>query len=305
MRLSEFSDFFDNILVDGEFDSLCNLTSETEVSCLSFANDENFIKKACKLDNVACLIVPSECSEIPELIASGKGIAISDKPKTSFHQLHNYLVNSHNDNYVLSVKDTIIGDNCNIHPSAYIASKGVVIGNNVTIEENAIIRENVTIGDNSVIMVGAYIGYGACLAGRDADGNLLPLVSAGSVKLGHNVQIGPYSSVAKGLFPYEQAEVGDYSLVGFAADLSHNDKVGKNTIILDQSQICGNTTLEDNVHIAPQAIVSNRLKVESKADVAIGSVVVSNIKKGVRVAGNYAIENSKFLLWHRKKMGTK
>ena len=61
----------------------------------------------------------------------------------------------------------------------------------------------------------------------------------------------------------------------------------------------------DDVHIAPHAIVSNRLKIEKFADVSIGSVVVSNIKKGIRVAGNYAIESSKFLLWHRNKMRTK
>lgn len=305
MRLSDFEGSFKYLIRDGEFDSLCNLTSETDVRCLSFANDEQYVKKACKLDNIACLIVPATCADIPELLESGKGIAISDKPKTSFHLLHNFLVKETNEKYINKRQDTVIGKNCNIHPTAHIANKGVVIGDNVTIEEYAIIRDGVTIGDNSIIMIGAYIGYNACLAGRDMEGNQLPLMSAGTVKIGNSVQIGAYSVVSRGLFPFECTTVDDFALVGYSVDLSHNCRIGKNSIILDQSQICGNTVLEEGVHIAPQAIVSNRLNIGERADIAIGSVVVSNVKKGMRMAGNYAIENSKFLLWHRKKLNSK
>ncbi|MFW5677805.1 MAG: hypothetical protein ACOCNL_16335 [Acetivibrio ethanolgignens] len=156
-----------------------------------------------------------------------------------------------------------------------------------------------------MIKTGAIIGYSACIAGKDLKGNLYPLISAGTVKLEKNVQIGSYSCVTKGLFPYEEARVGEYSLIGYAVDLSHNDVIGKNVIILDQSQVCGNVVVEDNVHISPQAIVSNRLKLEERSDIAIGSVVVNNVKKGVKVAGNFAIEHSKFLLWHRNKMRIK
>ena len=305
MKLIDFETEYFNVIKDGDFDSLCNLTTITDVKCLSFANNETFVKKACKLENVSCLIVPPECADMPELVESERGVAVSDKPKTAFHMLHNHLTKTMNPEYIPEKHKTIIGKNCTIHPTAHISDTGVVVGDNVVIEENTIIRDGVTIGDNSVIMVGAYIGYSACLAGRDAEGNQMPLLSAGTVRIGKNVQIGAYSAISRGLFPYECAEIGDYSLVGFAVDLSHNDKIGRNVIVLDQSQICGNTVLEDGVHVSPQAVVSNRLRIEEKADVAIGSVVVSNVKKGLRVAGNYAIENSKFLLWHRNKMRTK
>ena len=305
MRLSDFSDKYYKIKKDESFASLCNLTSDTGLGCLSFALNESYIKKACTLQNITALIVPPQYADMPELLESGKGIAVSEEAKSSFYLLHNDLVLSKNRNYIAEYSKTVIGRNCKIHPSASIAEEGVIIGDNVTIEENVIIREGVTIGDNSVILAGAYIGYSACLAGRDLKGNLLPIFSVGSVTLGCNVMVGAYSSIAKGLFPYERAEVGDYSMIGFSTDLSHNSRVGKNVIVLDQSQICGNTILEDDVHIAPHAIVSNRLKIEKFADVSIGSVVVSNIKKGIRVAGNYAIESSKFLLWHRNKMRTK
>lgn len=293
------------LLREGCFESLCNVTTETKTNCLSFANSEDFIKKACQKSNITCMIVPYEYKDNAELLDSGKGILLSKNPKFTFHLIHNYLSATKDTNYIREEFDTVIGEGCFIHDSATIAKKNVVIGNHVRIEENVIIRENVEIGDDVVIMAGSVIGNSACLAGRDREGNLMPLVSAGKVRIGNKAQIGGYSSVSKGLFPYEITEIGEYSLIGFAVDLSHNTHIGKNVMILDQSQVCGNTIIKDNVHIAPQAIVSNRLSIEEEADVAIGAVVVSNVKRGLRVAGNYAIENSKFLIWHRKKLKIK
>jgi UDP-3-O-[3-hydroxymyristoyl] glucosamine N-acyltransferase len=154
-------------------------------------------------------------------------------------------------------------------------------------------------------MAGAIIGYDACLAGKDRNGNQFPLMSVGRVKIGNDVRIGSYSVVSRGLFPFEATTVGDFSILGYGVDLSHNVCIGKNVIILDQSQVCGNAIVKDNVHISPQVVVSNRLKLEERVTVSIGSVVVNDVKKGLTVAGNYAIEKTKFLLWHRNKLRIK
>lgn len=305
MRLSDFDGQYYHVVRDGSFQSLCNLTTITDIHCLSFAVTLQYIEKACKLPHITCLIVPENLKDQENLVASGKGIAVAASPKYAFHALHNMLVENSDPQYIEEFKRTVIGEGCLIHPSAKIAEKNVLIGDHVIIQENAIIREGTTIGDNVVVMPGAILGYSACLVGRDLEGNLMPLRSGGRVHIAANVQIGAYTAIAKGLFPYEITTVGEHSMVGFAADLGHNNQIGKNVIVLDKSQICGNTVLEDNVHIAPQVIVSNRLKVGEGADVAIGSVVVNHIKKGMRVAGNYAIDSVKFLLWHRKKMKMK
>ena len=149
------------------------------------------------------------------------------------------------------------------------------------------------------------IGNEACLAGRDLNGNLMYLESAGKVVAGKHVVIGYYSLISKGMFPYEITAVGDYSIIGYNVDISHNSKLAVNTLVLDQSQVCGNCSIDENVRIAPQAIVSNRLHISNNADVSIGSVVTSNIKEGVKVAGNFAIEQSSFMKWHLKKLREK
>ena len=305
MKLKDFDSIYFNVIRDGDFESLCNLTTMTDIMCLSFASNLQYIERACKLPHITCLIIPEELRDCPTLLQSGKGIAVAESPKYAFHALHNKLTGSNDPRYVQSYRETAIGEGCLIHPSASIAKTGVKIGNHVVIQENAIIREGTTIGDHVLIMPGAILGYSACLAGRDLQGNLMPLLSAGQVQIDSYVQIGAYAAIAKGLFPFEITRIGLHSMIGFAADVGHNDQVGNNVIVLDQSQICGNTILEENVRIAPQAVVSNRLRVGEGADISIGSVVVNHIKKGMRVAGNYAIDSAKFLLWHREKMKMK
>lgn len=305
MWLEEFNNIYFEVVRNGEFDTLGNVTSSPQGTYLTFATNDIYLANICKNSMSSCVIVTPKLCESRLLKESGKGIAVSENPKYAFQQLHNELIKNKDSRYITEQSDTVIGEGCMIHEKASVASKGVVIGKNVIIEENVIIREGVTIGDNCVIRAGAIIGYSACLAGRDLNGNLYPLISAGTVMLENNVQVGSYASVSKGLFPYEETKIGAYSLIGYVADISHNNIVGKNTIVLDQSQLCGNVMVGDDVRIAPKAIVSNRLKIEEKAEVALGAVVVNNVKKGVKVAGNFAIEHSKFLLWHRNKMRTK
>lgn len=305
MKLSDFDGQFFRVQRDGAFDSLCNLTSNTEVKCLSFANDAQYIRKAVRLPHIACLIVPEELELPEELLSSEKGIAVASAPQYAFLSLHNTLSDTRDSRYVKPYAPTVIGKDCLIHPSAHIAESGVVIGDRVVIEENVVIREGTTIEDDAHIMVGAVIGAGACLSGEAPDGARISQSSVGRTHIGACVQIWPYACISRALFPFESTTVGAHSMIGCSVDISHNSHIGKNAVILDQSQICGNTIVKDGVRIAPHSIVSNRLMVEEGAEIAIGSVVVNNVKKGMRVAGNYAIENSKFLLWHREKMKMK
>ena len=305
MKLSDFEGRFFRILRDGSFDSLCNLTSATRIHCLSFANDVRYIRQALRLDHITCLIVPTGIELPRDLLVSGKGIAVAAAPQAAFLSLHNTLCKTDDPRYVSAPAPTVIGADCTIHPSAHIAECGVVLGDRVIVEENVVLRAGTTVEDDAHIMVGAVLGAGACLSGKTPEGVRIPQLSAGYVHIGAGVHIWPYASVSRALFPFETTTVGAHSMIGCAVDISHNAQIGRNAIILDQSQICGNTTVEDDVRIAPHSIVSNRLTVGAGAEVAIGSVVVNNVKQGLRVAGNYAIENAKFLLWHREKMKIK
>lgn len=305
MKLSDFEGKYYQTVRDGEFETLGNVTSDAPYKFLTFAGSPDFLEKALKKENVSCIVIAEEMVESLDAIGPEFGIAVAKSPKYAVQALHNELVATKDPRYVNKVTKTRIGKDCDISNRAIIAENGVIIGNNVKIEENVIIREGVEIGDNCVIRAGTIIGNEACLAGRDLNGNLMPLVSAGKVVFGKNVMAGYYSFFSKGMYPYEATTFGDFSIVGYNVDISHNVRFASNVLVLDQSQVCGNCVVDENVRIAPQAIVSNRLHIEPNVEITIGSVVVNGIKKGLKVAGNFAIEHSKFMQWHLKKLRSK
>ena len=59
------------ILKDAEFDSLCNVTTETDIACLSFVINTEYLHKACKKKNITAIIVPYEFKDDKELHECG------------------------------------------------------------------------------------------------------------------------------------------------------------------------------------------------------------------------------------------
>ena len=136
---------------------------------------------------------------------------------------------------------------------------------------------------------------------RDGSGQF-PILQLGEVVIHNNVVVGCHVHISRGSFPYEYTEIGENTTIDNNTEIAHNVKIGRNCIITGQTQVCGNSILEDNTRLNPMAIVSNRIHVSEGCTIDIGSVVVNNLKKNERVAGNFAIPHDKFLLWHRKKL---
>lgn len=300
MKLSDFEGDFFHVVRDGEFDTLGILVSNPQKPYLCFAEAENFLINCCEKKDVSCIICTEELKDNIKLQGSGKGIAVCKSPRTAFYTLHNYLAeNSVEYNFIR--QENKIGKGCNIHPTAIIAERGVEIGNNVIVEEYAVIREGVSIGDNVIIRSGAIIGGSNQIVSHTAEGELFLVKQIGRAKLHNNIEVAYHALIACGMFPYEMTEISDNCCIDTDTLVAHNSKIGKNSMVLAQSQVCGSTCIGENVRISPQAIVSNCLRVENNATITIGAVVVNNVRKGLKMSGNFAIEHSKFLKWHMKK----
>lgn len=304
MKLSEFDGKYYQCVADGEFSTLGNYVSSIDCPYLSFAENETYLKRACEKAEISCIICTEELSAHPVLLASGKGIAVSPTPRASFYKLHNWLVSTRAA-YAGEDADTVIGENCRIHETAVISPKGVVIGNNVEIQEYVVIKPGTVLGDDVVVFSGAVLGGETHVVTKDEHGNQFLVRQVGKLYIHDHVSIGYHTLIAKGSFPLEYTEVGEYTKIESGVELSHNSKVGRNCLITGQSHICGNCQIGDHVRLSPKSIISNRLTVADNATVDLGSVVVSNVKEGTRVAGNFAIEHSRFLLWHRNKLRLK
>ncbi len=304
MLLSEYSSFFCELKRDGFFSTLGNLGSSPTDQSLCFAESELFLRKVCNKPIISCVICTPELSDNSILIDSGKGIAVSEKPRRSFYELHNYLASNCME-YIPSVEPTSIGKNCQIHNSAIISGTGVIIGNNVTIEEQVIIKSGTVIDDDVTIFAGAIVGGENHIITKDINGNLFLIKQVGKCHLCKGVAIGYHSMIARGTFPYDETVIGAFTKIENDVEVSHNSKIGSNCIITGQCQVCGNSIVGDNCRINPQSVISNQTIVGNNVTIEIGSTVVNNLKEGSVVAGNFAIDHMKFLLWHRKKLSTK
>ncbi len=304
MELMDYNNKFFECIINGEFFTIGNYVSQPHTNYLCFAEDETYLERVCQKENVSCVICKKEFLDSDIIKKSDVGVAVSDNPRWSMYQFHNWLV-ANNENYTNKYNATEIGLNCKIDESVRLPEYGVIIGNNVEIQENVIIRPGTTIGDDTTIFTGAVLGGENYIVSRDNASNQFLVKQIGGLKIGKGCSIGHHSFIAKGSFSYDYTVIGDYTLIDSNVEISHNSVIGKNCIILAQSQVCGNCEIGDNVRISPQSIISNRNKISNEAVIGVGSVVVNNVRQGQHVSGNYAIDHDKFLMWHRRKIRAK
>lgn len=301
MKLSEYDGKCFKVIRDGSFETLGYVQHKLSKPFLCYVLSERFLKMACDNPDVSCVICSGDLSENRELIDSGKGIAVSESSRIAFIYLHNFMVEN-NTEYNIGNFDTQIGTDCKIHPMASIADRGVIIGNNVTIEEFVVVRKGCKIGDNVVIHTGAVIGADNYNVYKDENGYLVKMREVGQTYLANDVEIGCHAIIAKGTLPHETTVIGENTCVDSHVMISHADKIGNNCCILGKAHICGNVVLEDGARVNPMATVKNSIIVGKNAIISLGAVAVRNVSEGVQVTGNFAVEHSKFLADYLKKL---
>ncbi|QYZ79894.1 hypothetical protein E2N92_10895 [Methanofollis formosanus] len=175
---------------------------------------------------------------------------------------------------------SVTGTDCVIDPGAYIAERGVIIGNNCRIEDATVILENSVIGDNVTIEAGSVIGSEGFQFRRFHD-EITPIVHAGGVRILNGVHIGPRSCIDKATFG-GFTEIGDYSSVGAETHVAHDVVIGENCQI-NPSLISGHTHVGDGVFVGSGAAISNALTIGSHAWIAPGAVVTKDVPDGYRI----------------------
>ena len=121
MQLSEFDKKYFDVIKNGEFETLGNVTSSPQKPSLSFITSEKYISKICKNNDISCVICTAELAVNEILRNSGKGIAISENPKYAFQHFHNDLIIQNDRRYTYENLQTVIGKNCVISEKAIIS----------------------------------------------------------------------------------------------------------------------------------------------------------------------------------------
>jgi UDP-3-O-[3-hydroxymyristoyl] glucosamine N-acyltransferase len=289
MRLS---DFFAGAEVarDGEFDHLDEASSQTP-GALVFGQQLDYLKVATANPNVSCVITKPELAND----AGQKGVVLTADPRLAFFVLYRQLFA---EGLIHSELEFGIDSGARIHPTA-VVSKLARIGRNVTVCAGAIIEDYVVIGNDSYIGHGAIAGSEGMLTIRNGQSHIT-VPHAGGVEIGSGVMLLAGSVIAKSLYR-QFTTIQDFCQIGVRASIGHGATLGQRCIVSAGASVGGRVSIGDDARIGMSSSIAQGLSIGRGADIKMGSIVVSNVKQGEVVSGNFAIPHRAHLKQHFKR----
>jgi UDP-3-O-[3-hydroxymyristoyl] glucosamine N-acyltransferase len=208
-------------------------------------------------------------------------VATAADPQLLYYQVHNHLAD--HTNFYHNEIGRRIAATARIHPSCVMPERNVIIGEDVQIGPHVTIYEGTVIGDGAVIQPGAVIGLDSLQVVK-RPGRLVYVRHAGGVIIGRGAWIGANSCVERGVFRHSTV-VGEEAAVGELACIGHGASLGRRSLVLPCSTVCGSTVVGEEALISPAATVSNCLDVGAGASVGLGALVKSSVAEADTIVG--------------------
>ena len=198
----------------------------------------------------------------------------------------------------------LVSDRANVHDTALIGAfsvvdndavigKNVIIGHHVTIGTGVHIGENTVIDDRVTIYDGCSIGHrchfssgvviGASGFGYAPDGEKWQKIEQlGSVRIGHDVDIGANTSIDRGAL--EDTVIGDGVKLDNHIQIAHNVQVGDNTVMAGCVAVAGSARIGQRCRFGGRVSILGHLEIVDDVTIYAGGFVANSIKK----KGEYA-----------------
>ena len=290
LSLIETRNVSGNIDTEIERLNLCNRKTQFH-SMLSYATSDKYIQSCIENGAIKAMIVPVGCTCYDEIMNERNGAVIySESPEKDFYSLHEALCRC-GDFYEKHDFPSVIGTDCDIHPSAVIYD-GVRIGNYVTIGANTVVKPGTIIEDCVTIGCNSVIGS-AGFQLITIEGEMpIHVTHVGGVYISSHVYIGDCSCVGSALFE-GATYIGKGAKIDNLVYIAHNLRVGENAVIAAHSSLCGSSVVEDGAWLAPQTAVLNNVVIGKNAMTGLGSVVLKSISDDMLAYGCPAVEKRK------------
>jgi len=263
------------------------MTDSTRPKTLSFLDNPKFAGDLCNNINIVSAFVrEKDTSSLPDNVEA----IIVDNPKAVLFELHNAYCRK-----CLKFNESVISETAIIHPTAFIASEGVTINDNVVIGPNCSVLPGVQIGENTTIGPNCVIGSEGFHVFTDTQGIKRMVIHDGLVIIGQNVDIQASVTVDKGLMGRDTI-IGDECKLDNFVHISHRVHLSKSCYFASYACVGGSAEVGENVWMGPKSVLANRITVGDGARILIGSVVINNIREKECVSGNFALPHTKHLI---------
>ena len=283
------------VVRDADFDDLA-LLGASDGRVLVYAGDARSLERLAKTSAAAAVVTTAE---LAHNVASSLGLAVADRPESTFYDLHRWL-HASTDFYWRDFATTI-DPSARVHERAYVAPRNVRIGARVVVEPNATILERVAIGDDAIVRAGAVLGAEgfefkgpAMRQGRAARAEWnygttnVAVPHAGSVEIGARVEIQANSTVDRSLFRLP-TRIGDDTKIDNLVHVAHSVRIGARCLIAAGATLAGSAVIGDEVWIGPHAVISSGVRLGDRAAIVIGATITKDVAAGERVASDLRV----------------
>lgn len=178
-------------------------------------------------------------------------------------------------------KDVIIGDNT-IIKSGVVIMAGTRIGQNCLIYPNVTIRENCIIGDDVIIQPNAVIGSDG-FGFFSRNGKNLKVPQVGNVIIEDRVEIGSCTTIDRARYYHTIIKEG--CKLDNLIHIAHNVELGKEGLMAAQSAIAGSAIVGSHLMAAGRSGIKDNITVEDNVTVLTQGVITSNTKSKEIIAG--------------------
>lgn len=285
-RLSEIEwEGLGEVYKDGEFEcfGLLNYINAPG-SIISFYGNSAFSEHLNSNKKVKCVICTKDLADT--LPSHVQGVVISENPLFCFWQMQNKYGNTGRFEF-----ETKIGSNTQISDMAHIAPRGVVIGNNVIIEEFVSVKKGTRIEDNVIVRAGTVLGQDCVIASRN-EGKIFLSSLHGGLKIGKDTYIGSNTMITRGTLGWMDTCIGDGTKINANCSISHNVSIGKNGIICDGVLISGDCIIGDEVWMSPGTQTTNSITIGDNVSLMLGTIVRKNIASDMVAVGEKVYRKS-------------
>lgn len=121
-------------------------------------------------------------------------------------------------------------------------------------------------------------------------GGTFPVIKAPDAIVAHRSVIGEGSIIMHGAIVNTHAHVGVNCIINTKALVEHDAKVGDHVHIATAAVVNGGVKVENRAFIGSGSVINQNIAIGENAMIASGAVVVKDVKAGILVAGNPAIE---------------